>query len=140
MKNEGEEKDETTGKHYETVVLNNRKAKVIGLVEPVVVYGRNSVKTILARVDTGATKSAIDVNLAALLELGPIKATKLVKSSEGKSIRPVVTTKISIGGEGAEADFTISSRRRMKYKLLIGQDVLKQGHFVIDPLKKIEED
>ena len=43
---------------------------VLGLTAQVIVFGKNK-KELVARVDTGATKCSIDVNLARELELGP---------------------------------------------------------------------
>ena len=62
---------------------------VIGLVEPVTIITKEGAKkTILAKIDTGASKSSIDVNLASELKLGPIIKSKLVKSASGNTIKP----------------------------------------------------
>lgn len=110
--------------------------KVLGLIVPVKVFGKGVIKTVLGRVDTGATKSSIDAKLASELKAGPILETKLVKSAHGHALRPIIRLAIELEQEKVEAAFTIADRSHMKYLILIGQNVLKQGKFLIDPLKK----
>ena len=119
------------------IVIKYKKKTVVGLVEPVKVTGpTGKSKEILARVDSGATKSSIDVRLAAALSLGPILKAKLVKSASGKSLRAVVEAKIALADDEFKSDFTIADRADMKYRVLIGQNILKKG-FLIDPAKEV---
>ena len=111
------------------------KKTTIGLVEKVTVFGANGRKTVDARIDTGATKSSVDAKLAAELELGPIMKTKLVKSAQGNRLRPVVMVDIMLAKRQFKAEFTLADRTHMKYQMLIGQNILKDG-FLIDPSKK----
>lgn len=107
---------------------------IIGLYEPVTIINNGESKEILARIDTGATRSSIDMKLAGELKLGPIVGNKLVKSAHGNKVRAVVKVKINLSGKIIEDQFTIADRSHMTYRILIGQNVLKQG-FLIDPLK-----
>jgi len=107
---------------------------IIGLTARVVLFGKNGKKEVIARVDTGATKSSIDVNLAKELDLGPALSHARVKSAHGTRYRPVITSDILIGGELMHAEFNIAEREHMKYRMLIGQNILKKG-FLIDPSK-----
>lgn len=111
--------------------------KIIGLTEKVKVIGNNDIKekVVAARIDTGATMSSIDAKLAAQLHLGPIVRTKKVKSSLGEEIRPVVKASLEIAGRKVKGNFSVADRKRMKYVLLIGQNILKMG-FLVDPQKK----
>ncbi len=111
------------------------KQKIIGLTEKVLVYGQNKKKNVVARIDTGATKSSIDVKLAAELQLGPIYRTKLVKSTHGNTLRPVVEMNIRLSGVELRSDFTIADRTDMKYQILVGQNILKEGNFLVNPKK-----
>lgn len=95
-------------------------------------------KRVLARVDTGATKSSVDVKISAELQLGPILKQKRVKSASGNHIRPVVMVKVRIKDKILNEEFTIADRSHMKYKVLLGQNVLKHG-YLIDPLKKTKK-
>jgi len=110
--------------------------KTVGLVEPIKIIGNGSSKIVMARIDTGATKSSIDANLASEVRAGPIIETKMIRSAHGNSLRPIITAKIEIEGEIVETSFTVAERSHMKYKMLIGQNVLKRGKFLVDPLKK----
>ncbi|MBW2975426.1 RimK/LysX family protein, partial [Candidatus Woesearchaeota archaeon] len=73
---------------------------VIGLVEPVIIFTRTDAKkVIMAKIDTGASKSSIDINLASQLKLGPIVKSKLVKSASGNKLRPVIESTIGLAGK-----------------------------------------
>ena len=111
---------------------------VLGLSEKVRIISKSNSKIVAARIDTGATKSSIDSYLASELQLGPIVETRLIRSAHGHTIRPVVNARIEIEGQKLTASFTIADRKHMKYKILIGQNILKIGKFIIDPLHKVE--
>ena len=107
---------------------------VIGLTTRVVIFGRKGKKEITARVDTGATKSSMDKSLAKELDIGPELKHARIKSAHGIRYRPVVLTDVAIAGEIMNAEFTVAEREHMKYKVLIGRNILKKG-FLIDPSK-----
>ena len=107
---------------------------IIGLSQKITIFGKKS-KTLVAKVDTGATKSSIDSKLASKLQLGPVIRTKLVKSAQGREIRPVILAEIKMCGKKMESEFTLADRTHLKYAVLIGQNILKKG-FIIDPSKK----
>lgn len=108
---------------------------VIGMTEEITVCGKNGCKTVIARIDTGATKSSIDLRLAKELDLGPAIKTKLVKSAHGIKERPVVNVKVQFAGKDREYQFTIADRTHMRYRILIGRNILRHG-FLIDPSQK----
>ncbi len=105
---------------------------IVGLIEKIKIKNGEEHSDITARIDTGATKSSIDINLASMLKLGPIVKTMTVKSAHGKRIRPVIHVEIEIAGKRIKTEFTVADRAHMKYAVLIGQDVLREG-FIIDP-------
>ena len=110
---------------------------VIGLAEPVVIFTRAGIKkTIMAKIDTGASKSSVDINLASQLKLGPIVKSKLVKSASGNRMRPVVEVQIALADKKMNEEFTLADRWHMKYRVLIGQNVLKHGYLIDASLKK----
>jgi len=111
---------------------------IIGLVENVVLKGKNSRHEVCAKIDTGAKLSAVDTALAASLELGPIVRTKTIKSSLGTSLRPVVLVRMVFAGQEVEAEFSVADRTHLQYPVLIGQNVLTRCGVLIDPLKKAE--
>lgn len=107
---------------------------IIGLAENIVIKGPDESKEVAAKIDTGATKSSIDSKLAAELKLGPIIRTKLVKSAHGNTLRPMINVDLEIAGQKLKEQFTIADRAHMKYRVLIGQNILKDK-FLIDPSK-----
>ena len=110
--------------------------KVIGLTEEVTLLGnKKEDKSLLARIDTGATKSSIDVDLAADLNLGPIIRSKLVKSASGNKLRPVIEVSVVLAGKKLNGEFSLADRSHMKYRVLIGQNLLKKG-FLVDPAQE----
>lgn len=108
---------------------------VVGLIEKITIKGNSKSKTLLARIDTGATKSSIDINLAKELNLGPVIRSKLIKSAHGNKLRPILEADVLIAKKRMKVEFTVVDRSHMKYGVLIGQNILNTG-FIIDPLKK----
>ncbi len=108
---------------------------VLGLSEPIKIIVDGREHPFPARIDTGATGSSIDFNLAVKLRVGPIMRSKLVKSVTGIKKRPLVKLKIKVKSITLEDDFTIADRSSMSYPLLIGQNILRRGNFLIDPTK-----
>ena len=112
------------------------KRTILGLVEKITVVGPESGEKVIARIDTGATASSIDLKLSTKLGLGPITRTKIVKSASGVKRRPIIKTKVKIGNKEIEGEFTLADRAHMTYPVLIGQNILKDGKFLIDPCKE----
>lgn len=108
---------------------------ILGLHETVTILGEKEVK-VKARIDSGATNSSIDLSLAKKLNLGPKIREIVVKSAAGVKKRPVVKAKVKIGNLEIEEVFTLANRSHMTYQVLIGQNILKKGKFLIDPLKE----
>lgn len=107
---------------------------IIGLVEKITIKGNRKSKTLLAKVDTGATKSSIDSKLAQELDLGPVIRSKMVKSAHGNKLRPIVEIDVVMAKKRMKTEFTLADRSHLKYGALIGQNILKNG-FIIDPSK-----
>lgn len=108
---------------------------ILGSVESVAITVDGRAESMPARIDTGAERSSIDLALADKLQLQLEDKTKLIRSAQGRSRRPMAFVEISIANQRLKSKFTLSDRSRMKYKVLIGHDILKQGNFLIDPLK-----
>lgn len=109
---------------------------LVGLYEKVLVKGNNGQSvTRVARIDTGATLSSIDKELVEKLDLGPIIKQRLTKQASGETMRDVIKVNIELAGRKFNFRFSIADRSKMKYKILIGQNILKKD-FIIDPLKK----
>lgn len=109
---------------------------IVGVKEYVTVIGPAKEHAVLARIDTGATKSSIDKRLANELGLGPVLHYKTVKSAHGVAKRAIIMTRIRIAGRTFKVFFTLADRKHMKYAVLIGRNILKRG-FLIDPTKPL---
>jgi hypothetical protein len=110
---------------------------IVGLTEFVTVCGEKCSNELIARIDTGATKSSIDLLLATKLGLGPVVDSKLIKSAYGVKLRPVVRAEILIKGRKIRAKFTLADRNHMRYPVLIGQNILRKD-FLVDPSKRVD--
>ena len=108
---------------------------IVGLVEDIHIKQPEKNATVRARIDSGATKSSIDVALTNELKLGPVVASKLIKSANGATMRPIIEATVIIDDKEITEKFTLADRSHMKYKVLIGQNILKRG-FLIDPNKE----
>lgn len=108
------------------------KGLVIGLIENVTLENGKSYK---AKIDTGADSSSIDTDLAKSLGEKKIASHKIIRSALGKHRRPTVYLDVEFQGKLFREKFTISDRSNLKYKILIGQDILKKEGFIIDPRK-----
>jgi RimK family alpha-L-glutamate ligase len=113
---------------------------VIGYTEEVVVSGTSDSKTVLAKSDTGATRTSIDTRLAADIGAGPIKSVTRVKSGslKGGKSRPVVDVVVGIGGTQHTVTASIEDRSHMEYPVLLGRDILKD--YQVDVGKRVDKD
>ena len=109
---------------------------ILGLIEQVKIITKNNEElTLDARIDTGAQNSSIDISLAEELKLGPVVKEKIIKQSMGSEKRKVIKISVKIKDKKISGLFTLSNRSKMKYSILIGQNLLKKGDFLIDPNK-----
>ena len=88
----------------------------------------------LAKIDTGADSSSIDLKIAERLSK-IVVSHKYVRSALGRDRRAVVILEIEFQKKKFLESFTVSDRSNLKYKVLIGKDILKKEGFLIDPLK-----
>ncbi|MCD6576197.1 MAG: ATP-dependent zinc protease [Nanoarchaeota archaeon] len=110
------------------------KKVVIGLVEPVKVIGKKRAVKLLAKIDTGAARSSLDEGVAEQLDLGPVVKFVRVKSAVADKMydrRPVYRARIEIGGKKIPVEISTADRRRLKYKMIIGRDILR-SNFIVD--------
>jgi len=111
---------------------------IVGLIEFVTCYSKSKRKheEVKARIDTGATKSSIDIELAKKLNLGPVIGNKTIKNAHGSVKRDLIEVEIKIAGKLLREKFTLADRSNLKYPLLIGRNIL-QHDFLIDPKKRL---
>ena len=113
---------------------------IMGYIEEVAVAGTSGSSTVLAKSDTGATRTSIDTSLAAEIGAGPIKSMTRVKSGsvKGGKARPVVDLVIGIGGNQHTVTASVEDRGHMEYPLLLGRDILK--HYQVDVNRRVDSD
>ena len=113
---------------------------VVGYIEEVVLSGTRGNKTVLAKSDTGATRTSIDAELAAEIGTGPILNTVKIKSGSLKSgrRRPVVDLVVGVGGTQHTVTASVEDRSHMDYPLLLGRDILK--HYQVDVNHRADAD
>ena len=111
---------------------------VIGPIEFVKVIGHNGEARVRGKVDTGATRTSVDVWLAANIGLGPTVSVAKVKSALLDEVRsrPLVRAIVEIEGQGFALPVSVDDRSDMRYPVLVGMDILRLGRFLIDPTKK----
>ncbi|WP_276272052.1 RimK/LysX family protein [Haloarcula litorea] len=112
----------------------------IGYIEEVVATGTRGNKTVLAKSDTGATRTSIDAELAAEIGTGPILDIVKIKSGSVKSgrSRPVVDLVVGIGGTQHTVTASVEDRSHMDYPLLLGRDILK--HYQVDVNRRADDE
>jgi alpha-L-glutamate ligase-like protein len=111
--------------------------KILGIVEPVEIIfnanGKEQKIKVLAKIDTGAWRSAISLELAQRINLSPEKmiGVRIFRSSLGEEIRGIFPLTFILGGEKIESEVSVAKREKMQYEMIIGQRDLK--NFLIDP-------
>ena len=64
-------------------------------------------------------------------------ALRDIRSSNGEvQERYVIRTVVQLYGKNFEAEFSLSDRSDMKYPVLLGRSLLRQGRFVVDVAKR----
>ena len=124
----GLDDDEPGGKFLENNGFSDKI--VLGAIEGVLIGSDE----IMARVDSGASKSSICESLVSRFGLGPIVGTTEIKSANGVEIRDVIEFPFRVAGKDIVAKFSVANRSNMKYSLLIGRNVLNKG-FLVDVAK-----
>ncbi len=116
------------------------KPGVIGFIEDVVVSGTRGSQNVLAKSDTGATRTSIDSQLAAEIGTGPIKDIVHVRSGSVKKgkARPVVDVVVGVGGTQHTVSASVEDRGHMDYQLLLGRDILE--HYHVDVTKQAQQE
>ncbi|MFW5934246.1 MAG: RimK/LysX family protein [Halolamina sp.] len=110
----------------------SEEVTTIGYTEDVLVSGTSGTERVVAKSDTGASRTSIDTRLAAEIGAGPIKSMTKIRSGSVKSgkARPVVDIVVGVGGDRHTVAASLEDRGHMDYPLLLGRDILQ--HYQVD--------
>ncbi|SDC55504.1 RimK family alpha-L-glutamate ligase [Natrinema hispanicum] len=121
-------------------IAQDTEPAVIGYTEEVVLSGTSGSKSVLAKSDTGATRTSIDTSLAADIGAGPIKSITRIRSGSSKQAksRPVVDVVVGVGGNQHTVTASVEDRGHMDYPVLLGRDILE--NYQVDVSRRIDSD
>ncbi len=113
------------------------KRQIIGVIEEVTLRGPKGDIQVRARIDTGATRTSIDTDLATRLGLGPVERRVRIRSAaaDRPEERDVVRATLVIDSKTFETHAAITDRQDMTYHVIVGMDVLRHSGFLISPRK-----
>lgn len=104
---------------------------ILAIEEQIIVFDREGKQfPILAKVDTGAYRTAIDENIARKLGIDkPILAHKDIQGALGKQTRPIVALSFLLRTRRITTEVSLIDRQHMKYDIILGRRDLR-GFFV----------
>jgi RimK family alpha-L-glutamate ligase len=114
--------------------------ETVGYTERVVVSGGGALEHAVAKADTGAQRTSIDVDLAAAVGAGPLVDTTRVRSGTTRTgtKRPLVDLSILVGDRWHTTTASVEDRSHMRYPVLLGRDVLRGYH--VDVQRRVGEE
>ena len=112
--------------------------QVVRLVARVTINGPGGEESVRAKVDTGADRTTVDGELAAKLKLETTGSKVKVKAMGGRHLmeRPLVKAAVTLKGRTFKLTVGVADRSQMRYRVIIGRDILRSGYFLIDPSRK----
>lgn len=121
--------------HFAQRVRKDGERKTIGVFEEVKIKGKNGERAaVLAKVDTGAFRTAIDRELAqklVLLEPSNILWAKRVRSSLGVEERPIINLTFWLAGRKLATQAGVADRKSLRKPLVVGRRDLTG--FLVEP-------
>jgi len=111
------------------------------------------IATLKAKVDTGARTSALHAfavervehervrfqvhphqrDVSAITAEADLVDERMVRSSSGVAeLRPVVRTRVELGGHTFEAELTLTDRALLGFRMLLGREAMRH-RFIVDP-------
>lgn len=114
--------------------------RTVGYTEWVVVNGMRGTESVIAKADTGATRTSIGIDLASEVGAGPIKSSAAVKFGSGKAsrTRPLVDVDIGIDGYWHKVTASVEDRSHMRHRVILGRDVLSD--YRVDIRRRAKEE
>jgi RimK family alpha-L-glutamate ligase len=106
---------------------DDENINIMDFITEVVVRGTRGYQSVEAKADTGASRTSIDMKLAAKIGAGPILDTAKVRTGndkEGRS-RPLVDIVIGVKGRQHTVTASVEDRSHMEYQMILGRDILQ---------------
>ena len=132
--------DDSTPDHAERPPrsADGDETPVVGYTEDVLVSGTSGTERVVAKSDTGASRTSIDTRLAAEIGAGPIKSMTKIRSGSVKSgkARPVVDIVVGLAGDRHTVAASLEDRGHMDYPLLLGRDILQ--HYQVNVRRRVD--
>ena len=112
----------------------------VGYTEHVAVSGGQQIEYAVAKSDTGARRTSIDIDIAAAIRAGPVVDTTRVKSGtrNGHQKRPLVDIHLRLGDQWHTTTASLEDRSHMNYPVLLGRDVLRG--YRVDIEQRVDEE
>lgn len=114
----------------EAVEISDR---MLGVIEKITIYGESKRKTVRAKIDTGAYRTSIDVDLVHELGLDLHDKTIQVRSGSGKQKRKTAKFTFKMKGKDINTIASYTERSHLRFPIIIGRRDLKG--FYVDPGK-----
>jgi len=117
-------------------VSKKKEVKTIGFIEEVTIYNKKKKIeiTVLAKIDTGAYRTSIDLDLADNLGLEPHDKEVIIRSASGVGKRDTMKVDFKLAGKKISTIASVIPRHHLKYPMIVGRQDLRG--FLVDPNKK----
>lgn len=108
--------------------------QIVGLTEKITVIGRRNRKEVVAKFDTGADTCSIDNTIANKIGVRTFKKVTVKSSGKTRTGVPVGKIIFIIRGRELKGNVKIEDRSKLKYRILIGGNILR-NNFIVDASK-----
>jgi hypothetical protein len=103
---------------------------VLGATEPVTVVGQREAVKADARIDTGAPRTYVDLDLACTVGAGPLIKKGKFKGSVSAEDRLIVGLEVEIRGEIHSTEASVADRSGLSTDVRLGRDILQ--NYLVD--------
>ncbi len=107
--------------------------KMLGVIEKITIYGDKKRKTVRAKIDTGAYRTSVDVDLVHELGLDLHDKMVHVRSGSGRQKRKTARLQFKLKGKEIQTVATYTERSHLRFPVIIGRKDIKG--FYVDPAK-----
>jgi len=109
------------------------KDQVLGVIEKITIYGNKKKKTVRAKIDTGAYRTAFDADLVHELGLDEHEKMVSVRAGSGRQKRKTARVRFKLKGKEITTIASYTERGHMRFPVIVGRKDIKG--FLVDPSK-----